>query len=315
MLSPFDPFRKMQFTGNQCFLCGKFLFENRTVEHIIPKWLLRQFDLFDQRMNLINGTSIPYRNLTIPCCDECNNVYLSRIEAVMEAAVKEGPDSVKKISPMTLYVWMGKIFYGLVFKDLDLLTDRKDPGAGSLQDAESIESFGTLHAFLQSARTEIRFDGFFPGSIFVFEIDPVENFPIFDFSDNPIGMTICFRLGNIGLISCLKDDGKIFAQQEKLYKATQGKKLQPIQFDEFCAMIFYRAFSMIRNGKYIGVSSKTQGPTILSLPGFSLQPYFSDWNFPIYARFLVEFWEKYGLEYEDIYKPPRIMTYLQEFWD
>lgn len=313
LFSPFDPFSKMQFTGNQCFLCGRFLFENFTVEHIIPRWILRRFDLFDQRMNLLNGTSIPYRNLTIPCCDECNTVYLSRIESVMEAAVREGPDSVKKVNPMTLYVWMGKIFYGMILKDLNLLLDRKDPSAGYLQDTENIKGYSALHGFLQSARAEIRFEGFFPGSIFVFEINIEDDFPSFDFADNPIGMTIFLRLGNIGLIACLKDDGKILLELEKLYRSTQGKKIQPIQFDEFSAIIFYRAVSMIRTGNYVGISSEIQVPILYSLPGYSLKPYFSDWDFPLLAKFLAAAWEKYGLNYDDIYKPPYMRTYLQEF--
>jgi hypothetical protein len=311
--SPFDPFDKMQFSDTQCFLCGKFLIDGSTREHIFPRWLLHRFDLFDQRLNLINGTSIPYRHLTIPCCDECNSIYLSPIESIMQGALYEGPDRVQKVSPMTLYIWMGKIYYGLLFKDLSLLADRQDPAAGRLMNKETMENYRALHAFLQSSRMEIKFEGFFPGSIFVFELSLDEDFPPFDYSDNPIGMTICIRMGNVGIITCLKDDGMIYSGLEQFYQKIREKRLNPIQFDELCAVVFYRAYSMIRSGKYVGLTSEIQTPTIVRIPGYSLKPYFDDWNYPILAQFLAEFWGKYGIKYEEIYNPPYLMTFLQEF--
>lgn len=306
----------MQFTDYQCFLCGKFLNkDNGTREHVIPRWLLGQFDLFDERLTLFNRTLIPYRQVTIPCCNECNSVYLSRIEAIMEAAIKRGADEVRKINLMTVYVWMGKIFYGLLYRDLSLLASRQDPNAGYLVEKEAMENFRALHSFLQAARMEIKFEGFFPGSIFIFDLDLPEGFPPFGYSDNPIGMTICLRMGNVGIIACLKDNGMIYEGLEELYNKTVNNRLLPVQFDELCAVVFYRAYSMTRTHKFISVSSPIQVPTIYRLPGFSLQPYFSDWDFPLLALFLAEFWKKYGLTYEEIYQPPQLMTFLRAFFE
>jgi len=36
------------------------------VEHVFAKWLQQDFNLWNQRMFLRNGTSIRYRQLTIP---------------------------------------------------------------------------------------------------------------------------------------------------------------------------------------------------------------------------------------------------------
>src|SRR5687768_8784160 len=64
-----------------CFLCAKKLTSrNRSDEHVFPKWMQTRFDLTNQEIILLNGTVIPYRQLTIPCCRRCNNTYLARIE-------------------------------------------------------------------------------------------------------------------------------------------------------------------------------------------------------------------------------------------
>jgi hypothetical protein len=57
-----------------------------TREHIFPKWLQRKLELWDRELNLLNDTSIRYRNLTIPACILCNGVILSKLEnAVAES--------------------------------------------------------------------------------------------------------------------------------------------------------------------------------------------------------------------------------------
>ena len=58
---------------------------------------------------------------------------------------------------------------------------------GYLVEKEQMDSLDLLHAFLQKSRMEIKFEGFFPGSIFVFELSQIPDFPPFDYSDNPVG--------------------------------------------------------------------------------------------------------------------------------
>lgn len=47
----YNPFEKMTFTYDKCFLCGEILTdENSTEEHIYPKWLQNKFDLWDKQL-------------------------------------------------------------------------------------------------------------------------------------------------------------------------------------------------------------------------------------------------------------------------
>jgi hypothetical protein len=58
---------------DRCFLCGVDLgTANRTREHVLPLWLLNRHGLLNAKLTLLNGTSLPYKQLTIPACLACN---------------------------------------------------------------------------------------------------------------------------------------------------------------------------------------------------------------------------------------------------
>ena len=124
----------------RCFLCGKELFSGGyTQEHIIPRWAQKRYQLWDQQLILLNQTSIPYRQLTVPCCDECNKYRLKPIEDSLSQTVEQGKDAVRLLGDKTIFIWLGKILYGLLYKELTLLLDRSDPSAGSIITPEIIQ--------------------------------------------------------------------------------------------------------------------------------------------------------------------------------
>ncbi|MBC7878287.1 MAG: hypothetical protein H7Y59_14045 [Anaerolineales bacterium] len=232
---PFD-----DFSENKCFLCGKLLQEStNSKEHVFPKWLLRRYNLWDKTITLLNGTSISYRYLTIPCCSKCNNEYLSRLESKIELAVNQGLSHITQVEKIHLYQWIGKIFFGLLFRELTLSIDRSKPELGAITTPEFLQEYRALHSFIQSIKTPIEFREFFPGSLFIFEVDTIPEIEEFDYSDNFTGMSFFIRMGNIGIIACLKDDEQVLEMHSELYQAMKKIKLHPIQFDELCAIIFY----------------------------------------------------------------------------
>jgi hypothetical protein len=65
----FQAVGKQKFGAATCFLCGRRLgTKNRADEHVIPKWVQKGFRLWNARLHLLNQTTIPYRQLTIPFC-------------------------------------------------------------------------------------------------------------------------------------------------------------------------------------------------------------------------------------------------------
>ena len=94
----FKQIEEHTYSNDHCFLCGCQLNdENSTVEHVIPKWLQREFNLWDQKITLLNGTLFPYKNLTIPCCFDCNNIHLKPFEDKVKKAFEDGFEGMSSV--------------------------------------------------------------------------------------------------------------------------------------------------------------------------------------------------------------------------
>jgi hypothetical protein len=104
------PDEQPQFGREFCFLCGAALTTGRdTAEPVIPKWIQERYELWDQKLTLLNRTTIPYCQLEIPCCSICNSEDLGKIEADMQKACDTGRKAVVALPPLTLFLWAGKI--------------------------------------------------------------------------------------------------------------------------------------------------------------------------------------------------------------
>ncbi|MBX9721248.1 MAG: hypothetical protein K2X81_07630, partial [Candidatus Obscuribacterales bacterium] len=166
-----DVVKEHKLGPDRCFLCGIQLVEcdNATKEHVIPRWLQTRFNLWNQTLQLLNGTSIPYKSLTIPACHQCNN-RLSRIETSVERSTAVGKVELDKVDPVELFLWLAKIFFGILHKETFLALDRKNSSSGPIVSDEMIRAFEMIHYFLQAANVQMEFAGFFPASIFVFDL-------------------------------------------------------------------------------------------------------------------------------------------------
>src|SRR4051794_32019108 len=86
-----------------CYLCGESLSTGGTLEHVFPKWLLRRHNLWNDELVLLNNTAIKYSQLTIPCCDNCNNVHLSGVENRVRTAIETGYEETVKLPNVVMY--------------------------------------------------------------------------------------------------------------------------------------------------------------------------------------------------------------------
>ena len=110
---------------DQCFLCGMaFGVAELTREHVFPKWLQTMHDLWNKELVLLNGTSIRYRQLLVPCCAPCNNVVLSRLEGEVARAAQGGADKVRALGHEKLFTWLAKIYFGVLYAEALLPRDR-----------------------------------------------------------------------------------------------------------------------------------------------------------------------------------------------
>ncbi len=276
------------FTADRCFLCGTCLTsENKTEEHIIPKWLQNQFNLWDEKISLLNGTLIPYRLLTIPCCFKCNNHDLKPFEDKIKAAVDSGYEEFQKIDKESLFLWLGKIYFGIMYRELFLNLDRADPDKGTITNPEYLKSFYSHFLFLQGIRKLHTFNDFFPASIYIFKTQKPNSIKDqWDFVDSQITPFISIRLGEIGIIGVLEDCEATY-QLKDFVDHHRDIELHPLQFREMTATILYKRLLMNRTPKFMNVQKGGLTEThLMSLQGLSDKPIFDEWNNDDYSLVL-----------------------------
>jgi hypothetical protein len=286
--------RDQALDQDRCFLCGVELDTvERTDEHIFPQWLLNDFDLFNEELNLPNETTIKYGSLKIPCCATCNNKWLSQIESDVSQAFRSGPDAVRDLDVGTLSLWMGKIYYGLLFKDSSLLLDRADPEKGPILDSEALRYLAELHHVLQVARRGVALhEDQLSSSIFVFNLqDPEEPLFRFDYRDTLAFPFLALRAGNVGVAACLLDWDSVRGMKFDLLSENSERTLHPTQFWELAAFCAHWRARLNRIPKYISMGGDGGPDQLITLPlgGMSSKPIFDEFDPRLFAELLAAF--------------------------
>jgi hypothetical protein len=283
--------RIVRFGPSTCFLCSVPLRnKNRSDEHVFPKWLQNRFNLWNQRLDLINLTSIPYRQLTIPCCKTCNNVHLSKIEDIMRAPVESGPGAVAKLPSSTVYMWLSKIFYGILYRESLLRADRRSDRR-PIVPKEALRELRLHHDFMQGIRRSLEFPFGIPGSIFIFGTTQPDRIEAqFDFLDNHHNLSIALRMGSVGIICCLQDGGLTRGFHDHLKRPSYRKdRLHPMQFREATAEVFYKSMLLESAPLYTVVEDPykmlvmTQNPQHVG---------FREWDWLSFCKMLAHYWDQ-----------------------
>jgi len=285
----FKPDERPQFGREFCFLCGVVLAADRdSDEHVIPKWVQERYDLWDQKLTLLNRTTIPYRQLKIPCCTACNSEYLSAIELQVQNACDAGREAVLGLPPQTLFLWARKILYGLLYREHLLNWSRKDENEGPIVPAEFLEQFRLHHQFLQAARIPFDFQPHVPASIFVYNtMEPSNRKMGFDYWDLLHGLGLSIRLGKVGIVACLQDGGAVQYGFGEHYEEYEKINLHWAQFAEITAQTFYDLARSNRTPKFMLIEGKHRVHVVLSpLGGLSGKPLFEEWDIEGYAHAL-----------------------------
>lgn len=255
-----------------CFLCKKP--SKITEEDVFPKWLQGRYDIWDQSILLKNGTRFYYRNLKIPCCQECNGNYLSQIEKKISDFIKKDDLEGLLMNQDTLFIWLYKVMYGVHYKEMFLRDDIKNPVSKTIVQPGTFFELNPYNIFPLFALNKVVFDGFSPYSIFVFRItDAADN--TFYYADEPYKMFTSIILGKIGIICSFQDDGYIKSDIEEKLKISQYTDLTLPEFGDFASFVIYLKTRMRMLPNYLCVTN----PDKLI---FSIQ---KQKDFPMYSDF------------------------------
>ena len=235
----YNPFEQMNLRPDACFLCGGVP-DERTREHVFPLWLLQRQDLLDAKLTLLNGTTIPYRQLTVPCCRECNNEHLSELENVIKGASAKSASAVRDLPEVKVFQWMAKIFIGLLWAELRLKADRAEIDGGPIVPREVVEDFAVLHGHLQSVRRPFVFENPTPWSLFVTEVHSFDSQLDFDYQDSVFGLCFGISFSGVGIIACLQDNSTQKELFGELWEPLYSVPLHWQQWEEMWVKVMYR---------------------------------------------------------------------------
>lgn len=263
---------------------------DRTREHVFPKWLLRELDLWNASVNQIDGRALHYRQLTVPCCASCNGIDLGGVEARVRSAYEDGMGAFAALDRRDLFIWLGKIYYGLVYKEsLQPLSVRDGDGA-RLIPSEHLESVQFHHFLMQAAAGVVTWDSssFGPASFHFFEcLDSDIPAQRFDYLDDLFLPIIGIRIGRIGVIAVLQDWGRSEGVQQPQIEAARTFALHPTQFREAYARLAYMSETSWKNLDHLITGKDGTARVMIPNPGgFS-----GTWDWKAFATRAAAAWE------------------------
>jgi len=306
-LTLYDPFEKMQFTDTNCFLCGNKI----TPEHRAPvfaEWLQQKYRLQQKELLLLDKSVTTFSELSIPCCDHCHTHYLLPLEAEIETAAAQGIEGLKSLDEQKLFQWIGKMYYGtLVTELIKEMNPLIMPQYAVSEDPRMLGKFGSFFQVLQSLRVPMVFSDFIPCSLFLLEVNPLEDELPFEYQDELTTMAFSIKLDGIIIICTLLDNGIIRKAMHKLYELTEGQQLHPVQVAEFKARAFYAAyiFNVVPEYFIRPVKSGDDYLVLDTLIDDIRNEIFNPWDMRAYAHMLEEMLKPWNIREQEILLNPK----------
>jgi hypothetical protein len=266
--------------GDDCFICGADpKSKNFNDEHIIPKWVLRRFGLFDKEITLPNGDKKKYTNYRVPCCVECNTVLGRDIETPVSELL-DG-DFAAISSRLTneavdlLFVWTSLVFLKTHLRDQAVRIEKdRRKGDAVIGDGYDWTTMHHIHAVARSAYTKARLGGSVVGSIRLYEITDNLTTETFDYVDFTLDHTLVVRIGSIGIVATLNDAGAAdHAWSERL--SVVAGPICEIQLREIGAMFACANRNLVYRPKFATIVHDGKDVEIVAvLPSeYQLHPY------------------------------------------
>lgn len=194
-----ERFKREIVEGGGCFICGcspkEHVFND---EHVIPDWLLREFDLHNKQISLPNLAGLKYSQYKVPCCVRCNSLLGQSFEIPVSKLLKGGYEAVcehmKKNGPWLLYLWLSLVFFKTHLKDRSLrfaLDKRK--GTEKIAEIYDWNTMHHIHCVIRSIYTGIPLNQKIMGSFFLLPAKMASHIEPFDYIDLFFTKTIFLR--------------------------------------------------------------------------------------------------------------------------
>ena len=300
----YNPFKNLNFNDNTCFLTGAELSDEESKINIFPEWVIDRFDYKGKKFTLIDTFhSFAYEDFKLPCSSEVKAEF-DKLEKEVEAAFDKGYDGMAALGEEKLFLWTGKMVYGILFYELKVEQQKMQRRKSELQLSEVLlKRFGLFHLMLQSITEPISFGKKKPWSINLVKLKYSKD--IFHFRDSTVDLHFSLGVNGFGIIASYYDNGLIEEEHADVLEKINDTTLHPAQFEELCARFLYSSFLL----KYMPKPKFTKLDHELKIaaepiPEDQNHGLFDRWDDEMFAQVLANYWEVWGLMMGDIYKPP-----------
>lgn len=197
--------------GDACFVCGASP-EDKPFndEHIVPRWILRRYGLFDKEITLPTGERRHYRGYRVPCCVDCNSMLGEKLETpvsrLLDGNYADVMQRLDEPNLRLLFTWVSLLFFKVHLKDRSIRV-HKDARLGPevIGDFYDWSDMHHLHAVARSPFTKASLLPEAMGSIRVYEVTGELTNDGYDYLDFTFDQTVVVRLGRIGIVTTLND--------------------------------------------------------------------------------------------------------------
>ncbi|WP_035563876.1 hypothetical protein [Hymenobacter sp. IS2118] len=303
-LLPYDPFDGMRFGPETCFLSGQPVGPDDTVP-VFADWLQARYQLAERPMQLLDQRTVQFRDLRLPASAAVRQ-RIAELERRVEAAAAQGPAALRALGDDALYLWMGKMFYGIFITELlnefEPLIKPKYPLA---ENAALVRRFQAFFQLLQGLRVPTEYADFVPGSVFVLETDSTEDVTPFEYDDDLNTLVFSIKLDKTVLVACLVDIGLIGQAMGKVY-ADARRPLHPVQVAEFKARVYYAAHLLHVVPDIYPRHPRPGDTTIVfdALIDDVTGAIFNPWENSAYTQTLAEMWQRWHITLADVVAKP-----------
>lgn len=312
-LQLYNPFENLYFNDNTCFLTGIDLQHSEDTITVFPEWIMEQYGLANTSFTMMdNITSVLYKDLKLPCSKKVKEAF-HQLDQEIKTAFEGGYESVKVLDSQRLFLWMGRIVYGVLYKDMLLERAKMEKRKLELNISTRLkERMGLFHLMLQSLVAPIEFSELKPWSISIVKLKYSKD--IFNYHDDTIKLIFSLGMNGFGIIACLQDNGVIKESQQDILSKIGETVLHPIQFEELYARFLYATFLLQYRVNY-KIEEREQALFIEALPiqEERNKSLFGAKDFNMYAQVLADLWSPWGLKKSEIANfPDEPISFLED---
>ena len=201
-------FQNAAAVTNCCFLCTRCPDGRRDFndEHVIPNWVLSEFDLHSERIGLPNDTLMTYGQYVVRACVACNSALADLLESKVSPVLRAPSFAPDEGESRTLFFWLCSLFVKTHIKSsrLRLHRDHRQPPKTI---GETFDYSRIHHPFclLRAMMLDIPIEDAAFGSILVYEAHDDG----FDYQDSWAGNVVAVRFHRTFILCVLDDCGAV----------------------------------------------------------------------------------------------------------